>query len=64
MSVQLNALTISEVAHAAGCTERCIYRWRKRPDFPRPLALPYASRVLFDAREVEAYLAKRREAAA
>ena len=56
-------LTTTEVAAKAGCSERNIYRLRKRPDFPRPVQFPFPSRVLFDAREVEDFLRQRERAA-
>ena len=63
MTEATDYLTTTEVAARAKCSERNVYRWRKRPDFPKPLTLPYASRVLFAAAEIDLFLEKREQAA-
>lgn len=57
-------LTSTQIAAMARRSERTIARWRKRPDFPQPIQLPCAGRVLFDPAEVAVFLERREQAAA
>jgi prophage regulatory protein len=50
-----------DLAHHLGISPPTLWRWRKRPDFPRAIRLSHRT-VVFRQREIDAWLERSAEA--